>query len=255
MDIFLKDWNFFRSKKILENNLHNISLKKNNPEYQNTISKIWENYGRIFSDYVFLNKFRNGYFGDYIQINGSEVLEKVKKEKDPVIFISGHFNNFELMAMIIEKSGINLSAIYRPLNNIFLNKIMENLRRKYLCKNQIPKGKSGSRNLLKSFKNGSSIAIMIDQRVSEGEKILFFNKEALTTTIPAQLVKRFGCKVIPVHIERNNKYYFTVSFEEPLNFDNNDDSNQITVKLNKWLENMILKNPTQWIWTHNRWKL
>ena len=119
VDIFLKDWNFFRSKKILENNLHNISLKKNNPEYQNTISKIWENYGRIFSDYVFLNKFRNGYFGDYIQINGSEVLEKVKKEKDPVIFISGHFNNFELMAMFIENSGIYLSAIYRPLNNIF----------------------------------------------------------------------------------------------------------------------------------------
>ena len=74
---------------------------------------------------------------------------KLKKSNKPVIFISGHFSNFELMAMHIEKAGIELSAIYRPLNNIFLNKIMEKIRKKYICKNQIKKGIGGMRELIK----------------------------------------------------------------------------------------------------------
>ena len=47
------------------------------------------------------------------------------------------------MAMQIEKVGIELAAIYRPLNNVFLNKTMENIRTENICKNQIKKGKSG----------------------------------------------------------------------------------------------------------------
>ena len=159
------------------------------------------------------------------------------------------------MAMIIEKNGINLSAIYRPLNNIFLNKVMERIRKNYICKNQIKKGLSGSRDMLKAFKDGSSIAIMIDQRVSEGKKIPFFDKMALTTTIPAQFVKRFNCKIIPVHIERYKNYHFKVSFYKPFEFSDINNLDEITLQLNSWLEKKIIKNPTQWIWTHNRWKL
>ena len=73
------------------------------------------------------------------------------------------------MAMHIEKSGIKLSAIYRPLNNIFLNKIMERIRKKYICKNQIKKGIGGLKKLINLIKNNYSTALMIDQRVSEGE--------------------------------------------------------------------------------------
>ena len=174
--------------------------------------------------------------------------------KQPVIFISGHFNNFELMAMHIEKSGINLAAVYRPLNNKFLNFIMERIRKKYICKNQIKKGTSGARELLSSFKNGTSIALMIDQRVSQGIKSIFFNKEAFTTTIPAQFVKKFNCKIIPIYIERIENVNFNLTIQKPLEFKDNDSVESITLKLNKILEKMILKNPEQWIWSHNRWK-
>ena len=252
--LFKKVGKFFRSKKTIEKNLSNISFKYDK-KLKVFIDTIWENYGRIFSDYIFLKDFRNGKLQKYIDIKGLNILKKIKKNRKPVIFISGHFNNFELMAMVIEKNGIDLSAVYRPLNNIFLNKIMEKIRKDYICRNQIPKGKIGTRNLLKAFMSGSSIAIMIDQRVSEGSKIPFFKKEALTTTIPAQLIKRFNCEVVPVHVERNNNYNFTISFFEPLRFNTNDKLEEITLRLNKWLEKMILKNPTQWIWTHNRWKL
>ena len=88
--------------------------------------------------------------------------------------------------MEIVKKNINLATIYRPLNNYFLNPIMEYLRRKYVCKNQIKKGVSGVREAIEYLKKGYSIALMIDQRVSEGEKINFL-KSAFTTTLPAQL--------------------------------------------------------------------
>ena len=253
--IFSKLGHFFRSKKVLNQNLRNINLNDGKTDYENFINKIWANYGRIFADYTSIIDFRKNNLEKFITVEGVDILKKIKTENKPVVFISGHFNNFELMAMIIEKNGINLSAIYRPLNNIFLNKLMERIRENYICKNQIKKGVSGSRDLLKAFKNGSSIAIMIDQRVSEGNKIPFFNKMALTTTIPAQLVKRFNCKIIPVHIERYNNYHFKASFSKPFEFADINNLNEITLQLNSWLEKKIIKNPTQWIWTHNRWKL
>ena len=74
-----------------------------------------------------------------IKIKGKEILDNIIKNNENVIFVSGHFDNFELMAMTLEKSGIKLAAIYRPLNNLFMNKIIEILRTKYICKNQIKK--------------------------------------------------------------------------------------------------------------------
>ena len=95
---------------------------------------------------------------------------------------------------------------------------------------------------------------MIDQRVSEGKKINFFDAPAYTTTIPAQFVKKFGCKIQPVHIERYNKINFKITFDEQLVFNENADINSICLELNQWLESKIKKNPSQWIWTHDRWK-
>ena len=95
---------------------------------------------------------------------------------------------------------------------------------------------------------------MIDQRVSEGEKINFFNYPALTTTIPAQFVKKFGCKIQPVHIERYDKFNFKITFDDQIIIGGDTDGVSISLKLNKWLEKKIRKNPSQWIWTHDRWK-
>jgi len=188
-------------------------------------------------------------------VNGIEYLKEIKEKNKPVVFVSAHFNNFELMAMEIEKSGVSVGAVYRPLNNVFLNKTMEEIRKNYICKIQIKKGLSGLRDILKIFRNNYSIAMMIDQRVTEGLKINFFNKPAYTTSIPAQLVKKFKCPIVTVHIERKNKIDFELTFSKPIYFENSENLESISKKLNLWLEKMISKNPEQWIWTHNRWKL
>ena len=244
-----------KKNKISRQNLSYVFKNINNQSKERITRRMWKNYGKIFAEYMFIKDFRmNPKFSKNIKLENNEILNEVKSKSEPVIFVSGHFNNFELMAMSIEKFGINLAAVYRPLNNYFLNPIMVNIRKKYICRNQIQKGISGTKNLLKSYKNGSSIAIMIDQRVSEGIQSDFFEKKALTTTIPAQFVKKFNCKIVPVYIERLENNDFKIKFNKPLIFNQDESIEQITSKLNQNLEKMILKNPDQWIWTHNRWR-
>ena len=245
---------FFRSKNLIHQNIMkafpNIDQKKMNE----IISAMWDNYGRVFAEYMFIKKFRITNLNNNIIIEGREILDDIKKNNQKVIFISGHFSNFELMAMQLEKTGIKIAAIYRPLNNIFLNKIMERIREKYICKNQIKKGIGGLKNLLKLNKEGCSTALMIDQRVSEGSRLDFFNEKAFTTTIPAQLVKKFNIPVVPIFIERFDGIKFKMKVHKPISFSDNDSIDNITVQLNKVLERMILDNPNYWIWSHNRWK-
>jgi len=243
----------FRSKKMIIQNLDKANIKlSDNP--MKIASNVLGNYGRIFAEYVYLKKFRNDELKKYISIDGLEHLENLKKNNKKAVFISGHFNNFELMAMQIEKAGIELAAIYRPLNNIFLNKTMEKIRKENICKNQIKKGRAGSREIIKNLNKGKSIALMIDQRVREGEKVNFFNNLATTTTIPAQLVKKYNCELVPIYIERKNLNYFKIYISEPIKISKTKSILETTKFLNHVLEKMILKNVDQWIWTHDRWK-
>ena len=244
----------FRKKKVILNNLKISNIAQNDKTKDNIINEMWGNYGRILSEYPFIKDFDNNKLSNYLNIEGQDIIDELKKNNENVIFVSGHFNNFELMAMHLENSGIKLAAIYRPLNNFFLNKTMERIRKNYICKIQIKKGKSGTRDIVKLIKDGYSIALMIDQRVSEGILCKFFEREAFTTTIPAQTVKKYNLKVVPVYIERSKNYYFKVKINDPITFNNDHSIHDITYALNTKLENMIKKNPDQWIWSHNRWK-
>ena len=252
--IFQKIGPFFRSKQIIHSNIKKAFPNIEKEKLDKIINLMWDNYGRVFAEYVFIKDFRFGKLSSNIEIKGQNILDQIKKSNQKVIFVSGHLGNFELMAMCLDKNNINLSAIYRPLNNIFLNQIMEGIRKKYICKNQIKKGIGGMKTLISLKKRNFSTALMIDQRVSEGILSNFFNEKALTTTIPAQLIKKFNIPVIPIYIERIREINFEITIDKPIYFSKNDSNQIITDRLNKVLESMILKCPEQWIWTHNRWK-
>ena len=245
---------FFRSEEIINSNIKRAFPNIEKSEIKKIKNFMWNNYGRIFAEYMFIKNFRSGKLSSEIYIEGKDILSEIINSKKQVIFISGHLSNFELMAMSLEKTGINLSAIYRPLNNVFLNKIMERIRKKYICKYQIKKGIGGLKNLIKLKKKNFSTALMIDQRVSEGILSNFFGEKAFTTTIPAQLIKKFNIPVVPVYIERTKDIKFKIIIEKPIYFSKDDTIQEITDELNKILEAMIIKKPEQWIWSHNRWK-
>tara|TARA_A100001015_G_scaffold282060_1_gene345930 strand:+ start:4758 stop:5615 length:858 start_codon:yes stop_codon:yes gene_type:complete len=242
----------FKSKKIINRNLDIFSKKISSQNRKKIINNMWKNYGKTFIEYIFLDYFRKN--NSHTVIIGEENLSQIIKKNKQVIFISGHFANFELMSMEITKKNIPLATIYRPLNNFFLNPFMEFLRKKYVCPNQIKKGINGVRETINYIKNKHSIALMIDQRVSEGEEIIFFNKIALTTTLPAQLSTKFNLDIIPVFIERDKNNNFIIEFQRPIDPNKFKNKLELTKELNNVLEKMIARNPHQWIWTHNRWK-
>ncbi len=244
----------FRSKSLIIRNLKKANIDKNN-NYEEIAKNVFGNYGRIFSEYMHLKNFKNDNLHKYFSIEGLNHLKNIKKNGDKVVFVSGHFNNFELMAMQIEKAGVDCAAIYRPLNNPYLNSIMEKIRIRDVCKNQIKKGRAGTRQIIRFMSKGTSIALMIDQRVREGEKINFFENPATTTTIPAQLIKKYNCSVVPIYIERYKSHYFKMYVSKPIKINKSRSISEITKHLNNILEKMILKNIDQWIWTHDRWKV
>ena len=241
----------FKSKKIIKNNLEIFSSYSSNIDAKKISKNMWRNYGMTFIEYIFLKQLRKN--NTHISIKGENILNEIIKNKKSLIFISGHFANFELMSMEITKKNLKLATIYRPLNNFFLNPFMEYLRKKYICSNQIKKGINGVRNAIEYIKRDFSIALMIDQRVSEGEKLDFFGKSALQP-LYAQLSIKYNLNIIPVYIERIKNNRFFIEFQDPINNKNYKDKIELSDKLNKVLEKMIIKNPNQWIWTHNRWK-
>ena len=249
----------FRSKKIIKQNIKTGLGEIDEKKESEIIDGMWSNIGRTFAEYVFLKDFKfNRTNFNHMKINGVNHLNEIKKNNEPAIFYSGHFANFELMAMELDKSGVKCAAIYRPLNNFFLNPLMEHLRMKYICPIQIQKGVSGSREIVKKIKDKYSIALMVDQRVSEGPRLSFFNKEAHTTTIPVQIALKYNCKLVPIYIERKNGINFEMVIHEPYEITktgvHEDDLKNNSLTINKNIEKMIIKNPTQWIWTHDRWK-
>ena len=245
-----------KSEKTINKNLEKFLSSYNEEQKKNIKKTMWSNYGKTFVEYLFLNKFRKD--NSHINFKGKEILKSIINKNKPVIFVSGHFANFELMSMELTRETINLATIYRPLNNLFLNPFMEYVRRTYVCRNQIKKGIAGVKDSINYLKKNYSIALMIDQRVSEGKRLPFFDQMALTTTLPAQLAIKFDLEIVPIYIKRNLDDSFEMEILKPIALDRNEDlitqKINTTIKLNKILEEMISRDPGQWIWTHNRWK-
>ena len=250
---------FFRSKNIIKKNIKIGLGNIDNNQVKKIMDGMWSNIGRTIAEYVFLKEFRQDKKNiNYIKINGLNYLEQIKKNGEPVIFFSGHFGNIELIKMQLTKLDIKFAALHRPVNNIFLEPLKEYLRLKYVCSNYISKGRMNVREIIKKIKDGYSIAIMVDQRISEGPRVPFFNQPAHTTTMPAQLALKYKCKLVPIYIERKEGVFFEMTVHEPYeiqNTGNNEkDTYDTTLKINQIIEKMIVKNPTQWLWSHNRWK-
>lgn len=246
--------NLFKSKNIVLDNLERIKPGMSKSDKEIIINNMWSNYGKTFIEYIYLSSFQKK--TNHISIKNKKAIDEIVKENKPVVFVSGHFANYELMSMELTRANIKLATIYRPLNNIFLNPFMEYLRKTFVCKNQIKKGLNGVKESLTYMKQGYSIALMVDQRVSEGPRMSFFNGEAHTTTLPAQLSSRFNCNIVPIYIARNKNDKFEMEILDPISILENEkkDKELIMKKVNKTIEQLILRDPSQWILTHNRWK-
>jgi Kdo2-lipid IVA lauroyltransferase/acyltransferase len=249
----------FRKKTIAKKNILIAFPDLNEKSINEMIDRMWKNIGRIFGEYIHINKFS---IIDPKKIKivfaNKNNFEMLKKNNKPVVFFSGHFANFELMAKCLQELGFNIGAIYRPLNNIFLNPIMEFIRKKYICPIQIEKGSNGTKKLIKHISTNSPLALMIDQRLSSSIRVPFFNQPATTTTTPAQLAIKYDALLVPVFLKRLEKTNFEFFIEEPLIINRTSDYDKdifnITQIMNKKIEEFIKRDPAHWLWSHDRWK-
>ena len=249
----------FRKKTITKKNILIAFPYLNENSINEMIERMWKNIGRIFGEYIHINKFS---IIDQKKIKivfaNKNNFELLKKNNKPIVFFSGHFANFELMAKCLQELGFNIGAIYRPLNNIFLNPIMEFIRKKYICPIQIEKGSNGTKKLIKHISTNNPLALMIDQRLSSSIRVPFFNQPATTTTTPAQLAIKYDALLVPVFLKRLEKTNFEFFIEEPLIINRTSDYDKdifnITQIMNKKIEEFIKRDPAHWLWSHDRWK-
>ena len=248
----------FRKKTIAKKNILIAFPDLNEKSINEMIERMWKNIGRIFGEYIHINKFSVIDQKKKIVFTNQNNIEILKKNNKPIVFFSGHFANFELMAKCLQELGFNIGAIYRPLNNIFLNPIMEFIRKKYICPIQIEKGSNGTKKLIKHISTNNPLALMIDQRLSSSIRVPFFNQPATTTTTPAQLAIKYDALLVPVFLKRLEKTNFEFFIEEPLIINRTSDYDKdifnITQIMNKKIEEFIKRDPAHWLWSHDRWK-
>ncbi|MFM6972540.1 MAG: lysophospholipid acyltransferase family protein, partial [Alphaproteobacteria bacterium] len=182
-------------------------------------------------------------------------IENLKASGKGGIIFSAHFGNWEIGPKILLQNGLKVKTIYRPLNNPYA----ENLTSKIRNVAMIAKGSAGNREIINAIKNNEFIIIMADQKITDGEPIKFFNRNAITSTSIAKIALKYGVPIIPGYISRiGKKFKFKLTIENSLIINRNenfeDNIKNVTLKINQIIENWIKASPHQWFWVHNRWK-
>jgi KDO2-lipid IV(A) lauroyltransferase len=219
------------------------------------LENMWDNLGRVVGEYVHIAKISKENLVKQYVITSEETLQNIdflKKNKLGGIIFSGHIGNWEIGPKCFSHYGIKAHTVYRPLNNIFVENITAKMRGESL----INKG-GGNRKIIEAIKNGEYVIILADQKISDGERVKFFNDDAYTTTSIARIALKYGVPLIPARSIRI-KNRFRVEVEKPLEFKKTNDLNadifNITRLINQTLEKWITEYPSQWFFVHNRWK-
>ena len=245
--------NFAVSRKATDN-LKKAMPELSDDEIQKTIIGMWDNLGRIMAEYPHLPKLEKK--GRVIVENDSVLLEAEKKGK-PIIFITGHIGNWEVLHFIVNARAKNeMALVFRAPNNPWVDKLLQRIRNKG-TKIQIAKGAKGAKEIVKLIKKGLNVGMLVDQKMNEGIPIPFFGRNAMTVTSVAQLGLKYDCTIIPVCCKRLSGANFKVTFYDEIElFNSGQTQKDIEANMryiNEMLEGWIREDPEQWLWLHRRW--
>ena len=237
-----------RANQNLKNALPNLSKEQRSE----IIRGMWENLGRTAAEFFNIKtliKERNR-----INIKGIEILRD--NINNGAIYVSAHIANWEIIPIAIKEVDHLVGAVFRESNNYFFNKWMIQ-QRKLITKHQFPKGPSGTKEILNFLKDNGSVAMLVDQKLSNGVKANFFGLNAMTASTPASLSLKYGYPVVPLKVKRKNGVNFEIEFFDKIEIDKtgniDTDILNFTNKINLFLEKIISDKPEEWFWLHNRW--
>ncbi len=225
-------------------------------EIEATVVGMFDNLGRTFAEYAHIPKFAKDPEA-YVEVIGKEHVESARAEGTGVLFVSGHFGNWELMPLVLRQHGGRGAEVYRAPNNPIIDDWLISLRARYIFPVQVPKGSEGGRALLRVVRAGEEVAMLIDQKMNEGIPVPFFGREAMTAPAAAALSIRYKIPIITARMERVSGTKFRLVANPPPNLPSTGDLNldiyNLCVWLNEFLEDAIRERPDQWLWLHQRW--
>lgn len=233
--------------KIGQRNIEKAFPEKSPKEREAFLKEAWKNLGRVMGEFPHVKTIARR----YVEIVDCCGLEKLQNSQRPIVFFSAHMANWEVPHLVLTLRGVKMNLLSRPPNNWITRKFFEWVRYDPLV-SIILKGPEGTKNLLRVFQDKKNLGILLDQRLSEGEKIPFFGDKAYTPTGPARLAEKFDALMIPVQVERMKGPSFRITYHQALEVEK--DFLKTSLKINQVFEKWIRKQPGQWLWFHNRWK-
>ena len=235
-----------------DQNLKKVFQNLNFEERKRIIEKMWNNLGRTSAEFFNIKTLIKD--EDRIKIKGKNVIEKYKNQG--VIYVSGHLANWEIIPIAIMRKDKKVAAVFRESNNFLFNNWMIK-QRKLITKNQFPKGISGTKEILNFLKNKGSVAMLVDQKLSNGVKAKFFKMNAMTASVPATLALKYRYPIVPLNVRRIKNVTFEIEFFPSIEINESgnleEDILNFTNKINQFLEEKIIEKPEEWFWLHNRW--
>lgn len=240
-----------------ESNMARIFSDWPEDKIKSATKDVWENLGRTAAEFAHLEKFRPFEEGGRVAVGGADRLSLLVEKHQAAIFVSGHFANWEVMSIALQRAGVDYAVVYRAANNPLVDQLIINKRAQVMSRRQIPKGKRGGKALIETLKSGRSLAMLVDQKLNDGISVPFMGREAMTAPAAARLALKFNLPVMPISIERLKGAHFKVSFREAIRFEPSGDTAAdvlaFTAEINQAIENDIRARPGQWLWLHRRW--
>ncbi len=224
-------------------------------EIEQLAEKVWSNAGAVFAEYPHLAKFTDPKHG-LLRIETVEPDPAYCRPGTPVVFVAAHLANWEVACAAMTQLGIRSHALYAPLANPWLDRIMVRHRSELGC--ETVSREAGLRGFLEALKSGEAPAMIIDRRIKGGKPIPFFGVDKDSSTLPAGLALRFGAPLVPVQVERHPGARFTVRFHAPLtprdpDADMNAQALDLTCQIHEHYEDWIRARPGDWLCTSRIW--
>lgn len=230
---------------------------KSPEEIDSILREMWDNLGRVVAEYAHLDKFSLNGARPRIEIANVDIADRLLAEGKGLLFISGHFGNWEVMPFAAYQHGVDGGEVYRPVNNPYVDRWIVEQRRKNGPKDQITKGAQGTKRIFTLLRAGKAIFMLVDQKTNEGLPVPFFGRTAMTTPAPAALALKLGAVIVPIGNERLNGARFRMTVHEPIAFtptgDHDRDVLALTTRINEVIEECVRERPSQWLWIHRRW--
>jgi len=238
-------------------NLRETFPDMSSDETECIIREMWDNLGRTIAEYAHLDKLSINGAHPRVEMAGLEHADAAIASGKGILFVSGHFANWEAMPFAAAQYGVEGGEVYRPLNNPIVDRWMVHQRKKNGPREQIAKGAQGTRRIFTLLRAGKAIFLLVDQKTNEGLAVPFFGREAMTTPVPAAFALKLGAILLPARNERLGGAHFRVTVEAPIEFQPSGDHDRdvllLTTKINETIERFVRTRPSQWLWIHRRW--